>query len=160
MPVRQRLVAICAFPFALAAVFMSARGLFGALASLFAAGRSEPAVADRVSDYPLVEQYVQEAPWFGRGGWTYIPDNGLDILDNQFLKTAVELGVVGVIALAVFFLVPTIAALVARSEAATLSSGSCAPHWPGRHWPRPRARSRSIRCRIRCSPVSTLSSSG
>ena len=71
-------------------------------------------MAERVSDYPLVEQFVQEAPWFGRGGWTYIPDNGLDILDNQYLKTAVELGMVGVIALAVFFLVPSIAALVAR----------------------------------------------
>ena len=114
MPVRQRLVAICAFPFTLAAVFMSAPGLIGTLTSLFTAGSSDSSVADRVSDYPLVEQFVQKAPWFGRGGWTYIPDNGLNILDNQYLKTAVELGMVGVIALAVFFLVPAIAALVAR----------------------------------------------
>ena len=38
----------------------------------------------------------------------------LDILDNQYLKTAVELGLVGVVVLAAFFLVPVIAALVAR----------------------------------------------
>ena len=31
MPVRQRLVAICAFPFTLVAVFMSAPGLIGTL---------------------------------------------------------------------------------------------------------------------------------
>jgi O-antigen ligase len=67
-----------------------------------------------VSDYPLVEHFLQEAPWFGRGGWTYIPDNVINVLDNQYLKTAVELGLVGLISLVVFFLVPTIAALVAR----------------------------------------------
>jgi O-antigen ligase len=67
-----------------------------------------------VSDYPLVERFVQEAPWFGRGGGTYIPDNVLDVLDNQYLKTAIELGLVGVLALAAFFLVPMIAALVSR----------------------------------------------
>ena len=38
----------------------------------------------------------------------------MDILDNQFLKTAVELGLIGVVALAAYFLVPMISALVAR----------------------------------------------
>ena len=69
-----------------------------------------------MSDYPLVEQYLHHAPWFGRGGWTYFPDNALDILDNQFLKTAIELGLVGVVALTAFFLVPTISALIARRQ--------------------------------------------
>jgi O-antigen ligase len=114
MPVRQRLVAICLVPFTLAAVFMSAHGLIGTLASFFGAGTSDASVATRVSDYPLVEHFLQEAPWFGRGGWTYIPDNVINVLDNQYLKTAVELGLVGLISLVVFFLVPTIAALVAR----------------------------------------------
>ena len=114
MPVRHRLVAICAVPFGLLAVFMSAPGLIGTLGSFFGAGTSDPSVATRVSDYPLVEGLVHEAPWFGHGGWTYIPDNLLDVLDNQYLKTAVELGLVGVIALAVFFFVPMIAALLAR----------------------------------------------
>jgi O-antigen ligase len=114
MPVRQRLAAICALPFGLAAVFMSAPGLIGTLATFFGAGTSDASVATRVSDYPLVERFLQQAPWFGRGGWTYLPDNVLDVLDNQYLKTAIELGLVGVIALAAFFLVPAIAALVAR----------------------------------------------
>ena len=114
MPVRQRLAAICALPLTLAGVFMSAHGLIGTLATFFGAGTSDESVATRVSDYPLVERFLQERPWFGRGGWTYIPDNVLDVLDNQYLKTAIELGLVGVIALAAFFLVPMIAALVAR----------------------------------------------
>ena len=81
-----------------------------------AAGTTDPSVAARVSDYPLVEQYVHHAPLFGRGGWTYFPDNAIDILDNQFLKTAIELGLVGVAALTAFFLVPTISALIARRQ--------------------------------------------
>ena len=36
------------------------------------------------------------------------------ILDNQYLKTAIELGLVGVVVLAAYFLIPFIAALVAR----------------------------------------------
>jgi O-Antigen ligase len=114
MPARQRLVALCALPFSLAAVFMTAPGLIGTLSSFFAAGTADASVATRVSDYPLVERFLEQAPWFGRGGWTYFPDNAIDILDNQFLKTAIELGLVGVAALTAFFLVPTIAALLAR----------------------------------------------
>ncbi len=116
MPARQRLVALCALPFSLVAVFMTAPGVIRTLLNFFGAGTTDPSVAARVSDYPLVEQYVHHAPWFGRGGWTYFPDNAIDILDNQFLKTAIELGLVGVAALTAFFLVPTISALIARRQ--------------------------------------------
>ena len=108
MPVRQRLVAIFTVPLGLVAVFMSAPGVIGTLTSFFTAGTSDPSVATRVSDYPLVEAFVQKAPLFGRGGGTYIADNAIDILDNQFLKTAIELGLVGVVALTIFFVVPVI----------------------------------------------------
>lgn len=114
MPAPQRLVALGALPLGLAVVFMSAPGLIGTLSSFFGAGTSDASVATRVSDYPLLERSLEHALWFGQGGWTYLPDNALDILDNQYLKTAIELGLVGVIALTAFFLVPTIAALVAR----------------------------------------------
>ena len=114
MPSQQRLVSILALPFGLAAIFMTAPGLIGTLAGFFGAGTADPSVASRVSDYPLVERFLEHALWFGQGGWTYLPDNALDILDNQFLKTAVELGLVGVVALTAFFLVPAVSALVAR----------------------------------------------
>ena len=114
MPAPKRLWALCTLPFSLAIVFMTAPGLIGTLAAFFGAGSADPSVATRVSDYPLVERYLEQAPWFGRGGWTYIPDNAVDVLDNQFLKTAIELGLVGMVALTVFFLVPTISALIAR----------------------------------------------
>jgi O-antigen ligase len=64
----------------------------------------------------LVERLVHEQPWFGRGGGTWIPENPLDNFDNQYLKTAVELGLVGVVALLALFIVPLIGALLARQR--------------------------------------------
>jgi hypothetical protein len=114
MPPRQRLIALCAAPLAVTGVFMSAHGLIGTLATFFGAGTNDDSVQARVFDYPEVERLVEQAPWFGHGGGTYLPDYPMYILDNQYLKTAIELGLVGVIALAAFFLVPLVAALVAR----------------------------------------------
>jgi O-antigen ligase len=118
MPVRQRLIAFLAMPLTLVAVFMTAPGLIGTLATFFGAGTSDASVQSRLSDYPMVERFLADAPWFGRGGWTYIAPNAFDVLDNQYLKTAVELGLVGVLALAVFFIVPALAALSARRRSA------------------------------------------
>ncbi len=114
MPIRQRLVALCAAPFAVTAVFMSAPGVIGTLTTFFKAGTNDDSVMARVYDYPEVERLVSQAPWFGHGGGTYLPENPMYILDNQYLKTAIELGLVGVVVLAVYFLVPFMAALVAR----------------------------------------------
>jgi O-Antigen ligase len=114
MPTRQRLVALCAAPFALAAIFMSAPGVIGTLTAYFGAGTSDDSVQARTYDYPEVERLVDQAPWLGHGGGTYLPEDPMLILDNQYLKTAIELGLVGVVVLAAFFLVPMISALVAR----------------------------------------------
>jgi hypothetical protein len=114
MPARQRLVAFCVAPLALAAVFMSAPGVIGTLSTFFGAGTNDNSVQARLYDYPEVERLVDQAPWLGHGGGTYLPDNLMLILDNQFLKTAIELGLIGVVVLAAFFLIPLISALVAR----------------------------------------------
>jgi hypothetical protein len=114
MPARQRVVAICAAPIGVLAVFMSAHGVIGTLTTFFGAGTSDDSVRVRVNDYPTAERLVHEAPWFGHGGGTYMPENILDIFDNQYLKTVVELGMVGVIALLAFLVVPVATALVAR----------------------------------------------
>jgi O-Antigen ligase len=116
MPPVPRLVALCVVPFGVAGAFMSAHGLIGTLASFFSAGTSDSSIAWRVHDYSLVERLWREAPWFGHGGGTYIPDNPLNIFDNQYLHTTVELGVVGVLALIVFLVLPSIAALMARGR--------------------------------------------
>lgn len=114
MPTRQRLAALCAAPFAVTGVFMSAPGVIGTLTHFFRAGTTDDSVRARLLDYPEVERLVHQAPWFGHGGGTYLPENPMYILDNQYLKTAIELGLVGVVALVAYFLVPLIAALAAR----------------------------------------------
>lgn len=114
MPPRQRLIALCAAPLAVTAVFMSAHGVISTLATFFGAGTGDDSVKARVFDYPEVERLVQQAPWFGHGGGTYLPEYPMYILDNQYLKTAIELGLVGVVALAAYFVVPLISAFVAR----------------------------------------------
>lgn len=116
MPARQRIVAFCAMPLAVVGAFMSAPGLIGTLATFARVGSSDDSVQARLGDYPLAESLVRQAPWLGRGGGTWMPANLLDIFDNQYLKTAVELGVVGVVALVAYLLVPLIAALVARKR--------------------------------------------
>jgi hypothetical protein len=118
MPPVPRAAALCVVPFGVVGAFMTAHGLIGTLASFFAAGQSDSSIQYRTHDYPLAESVWQKAPVFGHGGGTWIPANELNIFDNQFLNTAVELGLVGLIALLVFLLVPAITALVARKRSA------------------------------------------
>jgi hypothetical protein len=114
----QRVKAMAVMPLAVAAIFVTSHGLIGTLKTFFLAGTSDPSVAHRVNTYPFVEQTVAKTPWFGQGGGTYIAKSAVYIFDNQYLTTAIELGLVGVAALAFFFLWPAIAALVARKRTA------------------------------------------
>jgi hypothetical protein len=114
MPPRQRVAALCGLPVVLGGIFMSAHGLIGTLASFFAGASNDPSVQFRTHDYPVAEQLWQAAPWFGHGPGTYIPADSLNIFDNQYLSTVVELGGVGVLALAAFLVVPAFVALSAR----------------------------------------------
>jgi O-antigen ligase len=81
-------------------------------------GSNDPSVATRQSDYPLVERMVREAPWFGRGGGTYIAPNAIDILDNEYLKMMIEFGLVGAVLIILFYmLLPVCLAFTARHRA-------------------------------------------
>jgi hypothetical protein len=119
MPPLPRLGAICAIPVVLAGAFMSAHGLIGTIASFFSGASTDPSIQYRTHDYPVAEQLWHSAPWFGRGAGTYIPADPLNIFDNQYLSSAVELGLVGVLALLVFLVVPAIVALAARRRSTT-----------------------------------------
>lgn len=116
LPPVARLGGLAIAPFALAAVFVAAPGIIGTLASFFAAGSSDPSIATRLNDYPFVEDRVREAPWFGQGGGTFIAEDAFQILDNQYLQMAVELGLLGVLALAVYMTLPLVMALAARAR--------------------------------------------
>jgi O-antigen ligase len=114
MPPVQRMAALCVLPIAVGGIFMSAHGLIGTLAGFFAGASNDPSIQYRTHDYPLAEQLWHSAPWFGRGPGTWIPADQLNVFDNQYLGTAVELGGVGIVALLVFLFGPAIVALSAR----------------------------------------------
>jgi O-antigen ligase len=116
LPPTRRLKALATVPLALGVILVAAPGLIGTLASFFLAGDSDPSVAHRTNNYPYVEQLVRQAPWLGQGPDTYIPIE-LHVLDNQYLTTAIELGLLGVVATAFYLVCPVVVALAARRRA-------------------------------------------
>jgi O-antigen ligase len=92
-------------------------GYLRTLGQFIGMGATDPSVTARTQDYPLAESLVRQHPWLGRGGGTYLPNNMLDIFDNQLLTSAVELGLVGLTAVVVLLVTGFVTPLVARSRA-------------------------------------------
>jgi O-antigen ligase/polysaccharide polymerase Wzy-like membrane protein len=115
MPACQRLTAFQLLPIPLLGIFMTAHGLIGTLGTFLGYGSGDPSIAHRVNNYAYVEHLVREAPWFGSGGGTYLP-TVIHILDNEYLTTTIQLGLAGLLALGVLFIVPMIVALAARAR--------------------------------------------
>jgi hypothetical protein len=114
LPPVPRLGVLSAGPVALGAIFMLAHGLIGTLTSFFTGASSDTSVLYRTHDYPVAEAIWRTAPWFGHGPGSWRPTDSLNIFDNQYLGSAVELGAIGVIALLLYLVVPAAAALAAR----------------------------------------------
>jgi O-antigen ligase len=60
-----------------------------------------------------VEQLVRQNPWLGPGPNTVISTE-LHILDNQYLSTAITMGLLGVAALVFYLAWPSVVAIAAR----------------------------------------------
>ena len=121
LPPARRLKGLAAVPVALAVAFVGSRGLLGTFRNYFLAGTSDLSIQHRTNNYPYVEQLVRQAPWLGQGGGTYIPAttaSSVHILDNQYLTTTIELGLLGMAALFFYLSWPAIVALVARHHTA------------------------------------------
>jgi O-antigen ligase len=113
LPPVRRLKGLSAIPVALGAVFVVSHGLLGTLDSYFLAGGNDPSIAHRTNNYPYVEALIRQSPWLGQGGNTYIAD-ATHILDDQYLTTAINLGLLGLAALAFYLAWPVLVAFVAR----------------------------------------------
>jgi O-antigen ligase len=118
LPPARRVNGVAVIMVAAVGIFVTSKGLIGTLTRYFFAGSSDNSIAHRVNNYPYAEALVRQAPWFGQGGGTYITVNSLHIFDNEYITTAVQLGLAGVVALVFFLLWPALAALVARARAA------------------------------------------
>ncbi|MGB3771529.1 MAG: O-antigen ligase family protein [Rhodococcus sp. (in: high G+C Gram-positive bacteria)] len=112
LPRHARRWAAIVIPFVVVGLFVAVPGLIATLrTTLLADSNNDPSLATRVNNYPRVQAMIVERPWFGIGPSTYSPSNALEILDNQYLHTAVEMGMPGLLALIVLFLCPIVAAL-------------------------------------------------
>ena len=89
------------------AVFLMIPGMIGTLKGLVFAGESDSSISTRTDDYGAVASYLKRSPWVGRGPGTFLPR--YRILDNQYLLTMIETGLLGVVALLLVFV--TIGAL-------------------------------------------------
>jgi hypothetical protein len=97
---RQRLWFLAILP-VLAVVFrVLVPGLLGTILSLFTSAGEDISIAGRTSDYGVVADFVAQSPAFGRGLFTFLPAI-YRILDNQYLGTLVEAGIVGLLGLVV-----------------------------------------------------------
>lgn len=88
-------------------------GLIGTLLSLFTHLSDDPSVQGRTDDYSNVEKFFSERPIFGRGFGTLLPAR-YGTLDNQYLGSLVETGLVGLVTLVALLFTGVFAARAAR----------------------------------------------
>ena len=145
MPARQRITALLFLPVGAFVLGVARPGDTPTLAEFVGAGSNDSSVATRLVDWSLVVRMVTARPWFGTGGGTYTADNLIDVLDNQYFKAAIELGLGGMTGLVAYFIVPVLTALSARHRSRIRSSAPSparllAPRWQGRCAPTPSTR--------------------
>jgi hypothetical protein len=88
-------------------------GLIGTLISLFSNLSGDPSIQHRTEDYARASIQIAQHPWLGKGFGTYLPDK-YGPLDNQYLGTLVETGIVGLAALVFVLLAGAYAAIQIR----------------------------------------------
>jgi O-antigen ligase len=117
LPKIPRTWALLASPVALAGLFLSVPGLITTLTETVTSSNSDPSISTRTNNYPRVESMVAQRPWLGAGPGNYQADTAIHILDNEYLNAAVTLGLVGLLAVTIYLLVPGLTAVVAARAA-------------------------------------------
>lgn len=113
---RERLGALGAMAAGALLMVVFARGLGRALSSLFTNLTTDQSVAHRAWDYGFALPFIAQAPILGRGFRTFVPQL-YAFVDNQYLMSVLETGILGICALLGLFL----AALWALSAARGLT---------------------------------------
>ncbi|MGH3851992.1 MAG: O-antigen ligase family protein [Pseudonocardiaceae bacterium] len=110
----RRAVALLVAGAFLGVLKLAAPGLLGTFYDLFANASSDPSISYRTRRYPLIFHEVSKHVWLGRGmGTWYWPKHFP--LDNQYLMTLLDSGVIGLVTFAGLFLAGIYAGLRARS---------------------------------------------
>lgn len=117
LPRAARRWALIVAPAVLVSLFVAVPGMMTTLFGAATAGTDDPSIAARTDDYPLAWKVLVEQPILGHGPGTWMPENAMDIFDNEYLMAAVTQGVLGVGALVLYLLVPALASLLAAKHA-------------------------------------------
>lgn len=96
-PVRQRAALVIGGAWA-TVMWLAIPGLVGTLRNLFTNAGTDPSVTDRTARYARIGGLLAHHVVFGRGLGTFIPSRYF-ILDNQYIGTTLETGLVGLAAL-------------------------------------------------------------
>lgn len=113
----RRLQALIVAPMFAIAMRFAIPGLLGTIKNLFTSISSDSSYQARTIDYAAVTPLIKQRPWFGRGFGTYLPDT-YRFLDNQYLKSVVETGFVGLALLLLLLFVGIATARGARRRSA------------------------------------------
>jgi O-antigen ligase len=89
--------------------------LVTALTTLFSSASSDTSILARTRDYDAAFAEAAQHVWLGRGLGTWLSTK-YNILDNQYLHSLLETGVVGVVAFVLLFLVPVVAVIRMRAR--------------------------------------------
>ena len=84
-------------------MWATVHGLVGTLRNLFVAIGSDSSSASRTKAYAAAGSYITQHPWFGRGLGTFLPATYFYI-DNQYLTSLIETGIIGLGALLTLFI--------------------------------------------------------
>jgi putative inorganic carbon (HCO3(-)) transporter len=113
LPRTPRLWALLAAPLVLGALFLGVPGLVSTLTGTVTSSDSDPSITTRTNNFPRVEAMVSDRPWLGLGPGNYVADTAIHILDNQYLNAAVTQGLVGLVAIIVYLVLPGVSNLMA-----------------------------------------------
>lgn len=82
-------------------IYATTPGLLGTLRGFFLSTGSD----SRTQDYAPALAHIRKAPWFGHGPGSFIANSDIgNVLDNQYLGTLIEVGIIGLVGLLVYLL--------------------------------------------------------
>lgn len=121
LPKIGRQWAVVVVPAAVVGLFVAVPGLMATLLGATRVNSNDPSISTRLNNYPRVEAMFLSRPVGGTGPGTYLPENALELLDNQYLHSAVDMGAIGMLAVLVYFTLPGLTTLQAARHAASPS---------------------------------------
>jgi O-antigen ligase len=94
------------------AIYVAVPGMVGAVRDLFLDVGSDPSAASRTGSYDIAVSFIERNPLVGRGFGTFLPE--YRILDNQWLMSLIELGIIGTTILAGLIVTTIVCVVISR----------------------------------------------